>query len=113
MAASCAQASSKGTGGKSFRKRPASHERERMETLSEKMDRFRASGGSIPMPELSAAEQKQLSSKFNYAIEKSGMKPKLAEDMAQLGKGQKHAAHQETLRAFILAGGVNDTFMRM
>lgn len=82
-------------------------------TLEEKMAKFRASGGadSEILDNLSIAERKQLSSKFNYQMERSGMRSVVEASTASLGRGMKQRAHQEIVKSFVLHGGFTDTWM--
>ena len=81
-------------------------------TLDQKMQRFRDSQGETDLlSTLTTQEKKQLSSKYLYALEKSGNKDEIEASQKHLTKGLKQKAHQEVVRSFVLHGGFNEAFM--
>jgi hypothetical protein len=84
-------------------------------TLAEKMAMYRKGGDPSKPLDLPAAQQKQLSSKFNWAFKKADeeSQSRYAETVASAGPGNKQAAHGHVVRSWIIAQKFDDKFIEL
>eukprot|EP00969_Alexandrium_andersonii_P247887 10953812-Alexandrium_andersonii.AAC.1 len=81
-------------------------------SLEDKMKLFRESGGQSEM-NLSTAQQKQLSSRFNYSLDKAGARSQVESALNGLGKGLRQKGHQQVVQQWIISGGFTENFFEV
>jgi hypothetical protein len=84
-------------------------------TLEEKMAMYRQGGDPSKAFKLDKEHQKQLSSKFHYALQKSqpAYQEKYQESIASAGKGQKQLAHGNFVRSWVITSTFDQRFLEL